>query len=208
MIPVIKLLRDEAEKNGNDFLSNMAGYLNRISETTYKLLEDLLYWAKLQRGEISCNTEKIEIHKMIIEIIEMFGIIAENKKIAIVDEIGNEFQIEADIQMTKAIMRNIISNAIKFTEKEGKIIIRVYCYNENNIIEVEDNGIGISEERIEKLFKISEISSTKGTDGEKGTGLGLVMCREFMDKQGGKIEIESKIGKGTKLKMFFPKKIK
>ena len=119
-----------------------------------------------------------------------------------------KFQIEADIQMTKAIMRNIISNAIKFTEKEGKIIIRVYCYNENNIIEVEDNGIGISEERIEKLFKISEISSTKGTDGEKGTGLGLVMCREFMDKQSGKIEIESKIGKGTKLKMYFPNRIK
>ena len=207
MIPIVKLLHEEAEKSENKILADMAGYLSKISETTYKLLEDLLYWAKFQRGEIKCISEVIEVHNVIEEIIDMFGVIAKNKGINIYDEIDDKFQIEADIQMTKVVIRNIISNAIKFTPENGKIVIRVYNKNEKNIIEVEDSGVGISQDRIDKLFKISEIYSTKGTDGEKGTGLGLVICREFMEKQGGIIEIESKVGKGTKIKLIF-KKIK
>jgi PAS domain S-box-containing protein len=203
MIPIIKLLHEEAGKSENKVLSDMAGYLSKISQTTYKLLEDLLYWAKFQRGEIKFTAEKIEVHKIVEEIIEMFEIIAENKGVKIYDEIDDFFQIDADIQMTKAVIRNIVSNAIKFTPKSGKITIRVYTKNEKNIIEVEDSGVGISSDRIEKLFKISEIYSTKGTEGEKGTGLGLVICREFMEKQGGKIEIDSKIGIGTKIKLIF-----
>ncbi len=78
---IIKLLHEEADKSGNKILSDMAGYLDRISSTTYKLLEDLLYWAKFQRGEIKCITEKIEVHKIVKEIISMFGIVAENKNI-------------------------------------------------------------------------------------------------------------------------------
>lgn len=205
MIPIIKLLHEEAEKSENKILSDMAGYLSKISETTYKLLEDLLYWARFQRGEIKFTAEKIEVHKIVEEIIDMFKIVAENKGIKIFDEIDDFFQIEADIQMTKVVIRNIISNAIKFTDKNGKITIRVYKKRESNIIEVEDSGVGISDDRIEKLFKISEICSTKGTNGEKGTGMGLVICREFMEKQGGKIEIESKLGVGTKIKLIFPK---
>ena len=143
---------------------------------------------------------------MIDEIIMSFSDIAESKKIQISRIESSVFSLFADKAMVSTIIRNLISNAVKFTKSGGAIDIRSEQDSNSVIISVSDTGIGIPPQTISKLFRIDANVTTKGTDNESGTGLGLMLCKEFVDKHDGKIEVESVPGKGTSFKVYLPLK--
>jgi signal transduction histidine kinase len=120
-----------------------------------------------------------------------------NKKIQINFDDKNDYQIVADKNMIELVLRNLISNAIKFTNKKGKIDIHITEQNQEIQISVADDGIGIPENRLETIFEVSKNKNTPGTENEQGTGLGLILCKDFIENHGGKIWVESKTGKGS-----------
>ena len=183
--------------------------IHQSVQKTNKLLEDLLLWSRVQRGIIDFNPETENLYLVSTEAIELLSQLAANKSISLRNEIPEDIFVKADKNMLLTILRNLISNAIKFTNKGGGIIINASSMiNENNQnyaeISVKDNGVGIKPEIQPKLFSISDNVSTQGTENEDGTGLGLILCKEFVEKHDGKIWVESKIGKGSKFIFTLP----
>ncbi|MCD4793071.1 MAG: PAS domain-containing sensor histidine kinase [Bacteroidales bacterium] len=187
-------------------------YINIIQQSvqnTYKLLENLLLWSRAQRGTIDFYPENRNLYLLSANTIELLIQSSESKSITLSNQIPKDLYIEADENMFLTILRNLISNAIKFTPKGGKITIKAHSVTDKNKhsfaeISVKDNGIGIAKETLAQLFTISENVSTKGTEDEVGTGLGLMLCKEFVEKHGGKIRVESEVGKGSKFIFSFP----
>jgi signal transduction histidine kinase len=134
------------------------------------------------------------------EVIELAIEKANSKMIAVINYTPDNIIITADKNMIRTILRNLISNALKFTSTNGKVGINAICTENAVEISVEDTGTGIKQEDIEKVFKIGSSFSKRGTENEKGTGLGLLLCKEFVEKHGGKIWVESEEGKGSKFK--------
>ena len=187
-------------------------FINNIynsAQKSNKLLEDLLLWSRVQRGAIEYNPKNENLYLLFNETIELLSQLAKNKSISLKNEVSKNIFVKADKNMLLTILRNLISNAIKFTLKNGEIVIGVCTItNENNQkfteISIKDNGVGIETEIQSKLFSISEDISTKGTENETGTGLGLILCKEFVEKHGGKIWVESEVGKGSKFIFTIP----
>jgi PAS domain S-box-containing protein len=176
------------------------------SESAYNLLENLLQWARTQTDRIKYNPANIDMQELISQNIELSRASAEKKHIDIIEKIEGKAEAHADKNMINLVIRNILSNAIKFTDEEGKIIIRCYEKDAKELaISIKDSGIGISKENIKKLFRIDEYFSTSGTAGESGTGLGLIICKEFIEKNQGEISIESDLETGTTFSFTLPK---
>lgn len=154
-------------------------------------------WSRTQTGRMEFKPEKLEIISLIEREIELLNDSARQKKITIETELPKRSYAMIDPSMFMTIVRNLISNAIKFTGLDGTIRISVIESEQYAEIAVSDNGIGIKKENIENLFHIEKVQSTPGTQNEKGTGLGLILCKEFVDKHGGKIWVESESGKGS-----------
>jgi signal transduction histidine kinase len=171
--------------------------INSSAKNTLVLLNNLLFWAKSQTGQINFNPKKIVLASIIQEIIKTSNSVAKIKDISLNYIKSDEIEAYADENMLLVILRNLISNAIKFTNPKGKI--NVYTLQNDNFIEiaVSDNGVGMNEETRKKLFDISTNITSPGTANEKGSGLGLILCKEFVEKHGGKIWIESEEGKGS-----------
>jgi signal transduction histidine kinase len=150
------------------------------------------------------NPENFDIIPLIDEVTVLLNDIARQKSILIAKNLPPGIQVNADKEMISTVLRNLISNGIKFTQPEGKITISASHKQSQLIVSVSDTGIGISKERIAKLFNISEAFSTPGTQNEKGTGLGLILCKEFINKNNGEIWAESNAGVGTTLYFSLP----
>lgn len=180
--------------------------IDTVGKQTYRLLENLLYWAGSQSGRVTFQPVELDLKKLIEEVLTNMSDLARNKSIAISFQIKTDDTLIADPEMIKTILRNLISNGIKFTPRGGNVSITVMGEGKEKIIKVKDTGIGIEDSLKEKLFTIDSITSTPGTDGEKGTGLGLMICKEFIEKHGGTISIESEPGKGTEFIISFPLK--
>ena len=192
----------EAQKSSVD-------YIHQNVHTTYKLLENLLIWAKSQKDALGFNLEKNNLFLLTNEIVELLKQSAETKSINIINTIDKEIIVDADKNMLATILRNLISNAIKFTLKDGTINLKATIEVENSNkqfvkISVQDNGLGISPEIKDKLFSVSSNVSTRGTERERGTGLGLILCREFVEKHGGKIYVESELDIGSNFIFTLP----
>jgi PAS domain S-box-containing protein len=181
--------------------------LNSSAQNLYKLLENLLDWSRMQGGNIPYNPVSSDIYYLVNSIIEMKSEMTKQKKIEITNRIMKDTFVYADVSMINTTLRNLLSNALKFSNKGGKIEIGM---DENNHIDgfltfyVEDNGIGMSESLQSKLFKIDEKVSRTGTDDEPSTGLGLLLCKEFIEKHNGKIWVESEENKGSKFYFSLP----
>jgi signal transduction histidine kinase len=171
---------------------------------TFRLLENLLEWANSQRGKIVFNPQKIKFSDLLNEELFTLNDIAAGKNIEITSFVPENLTILADKNMIKTILRNLVSNAIKFTHRNGKVAIKVSVDNSSAEVEVSDNGIGMTSDTISKLFRIDANLSTPGTEKEKGTGLGLFLCKEFVEKHGGKIWIRSEAGTGTSFFFTIP----
>ncbi len=178
--------------------------INQVTHQTYNLLEDLLLWSKSQAGRLPFEPHKIVFIDICDAIIGNMNFQADAKKIAIRSYDPGNTQIMADFNMLKTILRNLISNAIKFTDENGEIIIAIEKKDSNAIICVSDNGIGISKANLSKLFSTTQLFTTNGTAQEKGSGLGLLLCKDFVEKHGGKIWVESESGKGSDFKFTIP----
>ncbi|MBT3210162.1 MAG: HAMP domain-containing protein [Bacteroidetes bacterium] len=178
---------------------------------TFKLLENLLIWSLSQKGTINFNPEKMNLYLVANHEIELLSQTAKDKLIRKTNNISEDIYIEADKNMLSTIIRNIISNAIKFSFEGGEIILssrQISTKTNQEYIEItiQDYGLGISKEIQSKLFNITENTTRKGTKKEKGTGLGLILCKEFIDKHNGNIWVESEPNKGSKFIFTVPKK--
>ena len=170
------------------------------------LLTNLLEWSRSQTGKIEFKPEYFELVGFIEETIPVFVDIAKQKSIIIKRSLPYNILGFADKHMISTVLRNLIFNAIKFTKTGGEIIVSAQREQNDVIVSVKDNGVGITKERLDKLFRIDESESTPGTNNEQGTGLGLILCKEFVEKHGGRIWVESEENKGTVFSFTLPEK--
>jgi signal transduction histidine kinase len=185
-------------------IEHLVGEIYDSSHNTYNLLEDLLKWSRLKTGKFPFEPKKISFKNICDEIVKILSPGATTKNILFICSASKDINVIADVDMLKAILRNLVSNAIKFTNTNGKIKLSAEKVNQEILFSVSDNGVGIEQERLRKLFDISQLNSTVGTANEKGSGFGLLLCKEFVDKQGGKIWVESEIGKGSTFYFTIP----
>jgi len=171
---------------------------------TFRLLENLLEWANSQTGKISYKPSPVNLNELLNEDFITLNDMAIRKNIELKRFIPDNLVIMADRNMIKTVLRNLISNAIKFTPKKGKVEVNALTNDKQVEITVSDNGIGMTKETIAKLFRIDANLLTQGTENEKGTGLGLFLCKEFVEKHGGKIWVESETGKGSQFTFTLP----
>ncbi len=199
------LVESVSDKNYED-VEKFARIIHKSSGNSMDLLTNLLEWSRSQSGNMDFNPEYFEIYTFIKEAIDVSDQVAKQKSISISKNLPHSLPVFADKDMVNTIIRNLVSNAIKFTNKGGEIIISAEQNQDELIISVRDNGVGINKNDLEKLFRIDEAYSTIGTQNEKGTGLGLILCKEFVDYHGGKIWAESKPGNGSNFKFSLPLK--
>lgn len=190
------LVKQMGEKD-YDGIDQYADIIQQSSKSAMDLLMNLMEWSKAHTGRMEFQPEYFELNELIKESELLFTGAIIQKKICMTINIPNRTVVFADKNMIRTLMRNLISNAIKFTHSEGSIILSVVKNQDEIIVSVSDTGVGISEESINKLFRIDENYSTLGTQNEKGTGLGLILCKELIEKHSGKIWCESEIGKGS-----------
>ena len=187
------------DKIPQELLQKLISQLRDSSTQLYDVLTNLLTWSNSQRDNIKVDKVKIVPKNLVDEIIGMYQINADLKSIKIVNELAQNFELSADKEIIHTAFRNLIMNAIKFTPEKGA----VKTYQEGNKIIIEDNGIGMSENDINKLFDITKNAASIGDSSEKGTGLGLILCKELLDKAGINIKVESELEKGTKITLVF-----
>lgn len=187
-------------------IEERVAYLTTSSENIYRFLEDLLEWSKIECKTIDFNLDITMPHIIVNTIISTMLLNAKNKNLKLINNIDNSLTIQADAKMLSTILRNLISNAVKFTNQGGEIIISNTENKDFHTISVADNGIGMSEDIKNNLFKNPANTSRTGTAGETSTGLGLVICKEYVEKHGGKIWVESKENKGTTFYFTIPRK--
>ena len=201
------LILNEYDDMDDATRKDMLFALKDSSDNLSNLLENLLEWSKSQLGKTSVLKEKINFGKEFSSLISENRVWANQKNITLNSHVTAE-TVEADKHLTRTILRNLISNAIKFTQEGGTISISTEIINENNTaylkINIADSGIGISEEKIQSLFKPGKAISTYGTANEKGTGLGLLLCKEFAELQGGQLMVESTVNQGSTFSFTLP----
>ncbi len=187
-----------------DQIEDLLKIIQKTSQQTFNLLEDLLLWSKSQAGKLPFNPQNVEFKIICSEVIESLtdNARAKNIKIDFIEQ--EEITVSADLNMLKTILRNLLSNAIKFTDQNGQVSIMAEKSEPYITVTISDNGVGIEEEDIAKLWDPSKNFTTKGTANEEGTGLGLALCKEFVEKHGGRIWVESIPGKGSDFKFTIP----
>ena len=192
-----ELLIKQVENKQYDKINSFSNIILSESKRSMELLTNLLDWSRSQTGIIKFNPENINITKIISNCIDLLQANADQKNIKIKYKYSKEIYVLGDKNMLHTVIRNLICNSIKFTNNNGIVEIEAITADNNLIISVSDNGIGIPNNVIRNLFKIDKTISTDGTNNEKGTGLGLILSKEFIEKHRGTINVKSKIGKGT-----------
>jgi signal transduction histidine kinase len=175
------------------------------SKQAYSLLENLLIWAQSQKGSIDFAPEMFDLKALVIESVDFIETQALKKNVRIINAINEDIYVFADKNMMNTILRNLLTNAIKFTPQGGKIAIICSSFNDHTQIAITDTGVGMNEETINKLFRIDSQITNRGTENENGTGLGLILCKEFIEKHGGKIWAKSKPDEGSVFYFTIPK---
>jgi signal transduction histidine kinase len=185
-------------------VKQVAEGINSTSQKTFNLLENLLEWSRIQTGRLKAKPEKICCKKIIEDIEPLFMDVAKGKSIGLMFEVEVEGVIYADFEMMKTVLRNLISNAIKFTHINGEVKVSIKKHNSFCEIIVADNGTGIDPVAVDKIFRIDSSLSKTGTANETGTGLGLLLCKEFIEQNNGTIRVESQLGKGSNFIVTIP----
>jgi len=204
IVGLSEILVEQIKEKDDDEMGECANLILQSSKRVMDLLTNLLLWARLQSGRMDFNPEYFDLIAIINEVTLLLNGIAEQKSIVIASKLPTNIQVYADKEMISSVLRNLITNAIKFTQTEGRITILAVTKQNELTISVSDNGVGISQDRIDKLFIINESNSSPGTQNEKGTGLGLILCKEFIEKNNGKIWVESKVGIETTFYFSLP----
>lgn len=198
-----EIISGDYDSLSRDEIIEYSKLINDSSKRVYKLLENLLEWSRVQIGRLKPVYVEFNIKDVIFEVTELSSSSADKKSISIETHI-DDFIIFADKNMVHTILRNLISNAIKFTHQNGSIKINSSKEGSEYKIMVKDSGTGMSEETVSKLFSIEKTVSFPGTENETGTGLGLVLCYEFAKLMNGRIEVKSVIDEGSSFELFLP----
>ncbi len=180
--------------------------INLSSESAFNLLDNLLQWARTQTDKIKYNPEYFDLSEVVKQVIDLHCIIAEKKRITIESTIPISTRVFADRNMIHTVIRNLISNAIKFSHKEGRVFLSSFENGQMTEVVIRDEGTGMTRENLGMLFRIDTYYSTSGTSGESGTGLGLIICKEFVEKNNGRIRATSKEGQGTAISFTLMRK--
>ncbi len=199
-----ELILDTLDDFTTDKLREIIEILHSTSKQSYALLENLLEWSRSQTGRMDMKAEKIDMHDLIEENFGLLSNQAAKKKVMLLSSVPDNTYAFADANMIRTVIRNLISNAIKYTKEGDKISCNTSIKKNNLLIEITDTGIGIKPQNLEKLFRIDENYTTHGTDDESGTGLGLILCKEFVNRNGGDIWAESTFGEGSTFKFTLP----
>ncbi len=203
---ITDILANDYDELSDEEIREMLQVLHNATENISDLLENLLNWSRSQRGAIEFYPSDIDLNLIFMNIQSLMEAQVAKKKIDLNVDTDNEIKVYADNNMLNTILRNLMSNAIKYTPEGGKIQLRATETNDFVEIAVKDSGVGIEKDDIDKLFKADVNFTTRGTGNESGTGLGLLVCKEFVEKHGGKIWVESRPGKGSSFKFTIPTK--
>ncbi len=200
-----RVLSTEFESLSNEEIREFSESMHHSAENLYKLLENLLHWSRLQRGVINMEPAHIDVAGLCLMNKDLQNGSALQKGIEISVEIEESFYARADMNMINTVIRNLISNALKFTRRGGKIIVSAFMKGDKEIcIYVKDNGVGMNSDTMSKIFRIDKVTTSEGTENEKGTGLGLILCKELVEKNGGRIWVDSVQGEGTTFYFTLP----
>lgn len=197
-------LIEEVKENNYNKIDEIAGIILNSSNRAMDLLTNLMTWSQLESGRMPFNPEYFDITPIVSEVISLIKPTASQKSINIENKITSTSQVFADKEMISTVLRNLLSNAIKFTKNGGIVTISSATDKNELTVTITDNGVGISKDRIDTLFSINEGYSTSGTQKEKGTGLGLILCKEFIEKHHGKIWVDSNVGVGSSFGFSLP----
>ncbi len=197
-------LATEVDDITDDELKIISQNMLKASRSTFNLLENLLQWSRIQTGRFSYNPEEFKIGNVIRKMVDLYAANANSKNITLSADLIEDLMVFADMNMVETILRNLISNAIKFTNTDGKIEVFISKDKDFAVISVKDNGIGINDSIKESIFSIDQNVSTRGTQNEEGSGLGLILCKEFSEINKGKLKVESVIGKGSTFSFYLP----
>ena len=200
-----EILNTELDDLSKEEIKDLAERINSVSKNTYNFIENLLQWSLFERGKLEVNDENIELNELIKKVNSLLSGVAVQKKIALNFNEYKDLFVYGDRNMVFSLFQNLISNSIKFTLEGGQITTSLKSLNKFVEIKIADSGIGIEKEKLKNIFDVDIASSTTGTNGEEGTGLGLALCKQFAHKNRGQISVESEPGKGTIFTVIFPK---
>lgn len=198
MMGLIELMSDEPKDFSEQERKELTLVLSKSARNVFELLEQLLEWSQMKIGLTNFNPQMIDLKDIVINVVNLLTESARLKSIDLISNIPSETKLFADLNMLQSVLRNLISNAIKYTPQGGKVTISAaFKENGTTLITVKDTGIGMNKEILENLFRIDVNTKRPGTNGEKSTGLGLLLCKDFIGKLGGSISVESQEGKGS-----------
>ncbi len=203
-----ELLSEEIHNFERKDIKRHSEFIFQAAKQLHFLLENLLQWARIQTGRVQFQPAYIDMNKTIRDITDVYRYSAEKKKITFVVETSNDLIVYADEILITVVLRNLIHNAIKFTEELGVITVKASRHDNKVTVEVIDTGCGISDEDKKKLFNLEYHFTSKGTSGEEGTGLGLIICKEFLAFHSAELTVESTSGKGSRFAFSLPVKNK
>lgn len=192
------LLKDNIHDFNNEEIQSFIRKLHNTSTESFKLLENLLEWSRSQSGTLKYDPVVLDLHELASDNLKLIHNNAREKQIAVRNEIPVGTMVYADRNITSTILRNLLSNALKFTNEGGEVVISIQKQDHMLNVYVSDNGVGMSEEDQRKLFHIENQHHTPGTQNEQGSGIGLILCKELVEKQGGEIGLQSKLGAGSR----------
>jgi signal transduction histidine kinase len=201
-----RMLAEDFQDSEDAEIREISGELYKRSNQVYELLEQLLTWARSQQGTLPYHPMPLSLHALSHYVAELVRNQSDDKDLTIQCLAAEDAQAHADLNMVETVFRNLLSNAIKFTDRGGAITIDASDAGEMVAVSVSDTGVGMPESKRQRLFRIGEQNiSSAGTAGERGTGLGLILCKEFINRHGGDIWVESEEGQGSTFTFTLPK---
>lgn len=204
LLGLTELLNEELDRYTKVQLQEMLQKLYSSSKTVYALLTNLLEWSRLERGLLIPEPRTFSAADIILRNIRLFASQAQRKHIQVRHQIPSGMVIYADIKMIDTVIRNLLSNALKFTDSGGFIEIVAQAHEHDVELVITDTGVGMSQDILNNLFRIDQKTLRQGTAGERGTGLGLILCKEFVEKNGGTLRVESVVAQGTTFRLTLP----
>lgn len=205
LISSTEMLSSQLEVFSPDDISYISNELHKNAKTTFALLEELLQWAQMSQGGIDYNPELCNLNELVTIGLNSVKNVAQNKNIRIDTELPDDLVVRVDQSMIKTVIRNLLFNALKFSHHGGQVFVRAFRIEDRISMTVQDNGTGMCKKVQSLIFSVDKAKRQPGTDGEKGTGLGLLLCKQFIEKHGEKIWVESRQGEGTTIFFTLPK---